>query len=168
MGSSSFSVQIPVSFESTQAIMNQMMQQLNSEGLFNITESTDDNPYNFTDLRCNTNSVNEEKVDTVIQETPRDMILDSQKIIGQGINFNKRITILEIQRTIHGLELEEIVGLLHQIHDTIVAIAKISFTATVNQLHNRLQPKGYYKVSIQDAIVDDTPLIITNIDDDPL
>ena len=52
-------------------------------------------------------------------------------------------------------------------HDTMVATAIISYTAAVGQLHNRHQPKGYYKVSIQEAIVDDAPLMITNADDDP-
>ena len=52
-------------------------------------------------------------------------------------------------------------------HNTMVASAIISFTTTISQLHNRLQPEGYYKVSIQEAIVDDAPLIITNADDNP-
>ena len=60
----------------------------------------------------------------------------------------------------------EKVGVLHQIHHTMVATAIISSTVAVGQLHNRLQPEGYYKVSIQEAIVDDAPLMITNVDDD--
>ena len=43
----------------------------------------------------------------------------------------------------------------------------ISSIATSGQLHNWLQPNGYYKVSIQEALVDEAPLIITNMDDDP-
>ena len=61
----------------------------------------------------------------------------------------------------------ETVRLLHCIHDTIVATTTISSTAGVEQLHNQIQPEGYYKVSIQKAIVDDAPLMITNADDDP-
>ena len=60
----------------------------------------------------------------------------------------------------------ERVGLLHHIHDTIVVSAIISSTAAVAQLHNQRQPEGYYKVSIQDAIADDAPLMITNTDND--
>ena len=49
----------------------------------------------------------------------------------------------------------------------MVASAIISSTVAVNQLHNRHQPEGYYKVSIYEAIVDDAPLITTNTDDNP-
>ena len=59
----------------------------------------------------------------------------------------------------------ERVGLLH---NTMVAIAKISSIAAVGQLYNRLQSKDYYKVSIHEAIVDNTPFMITNANDDSL
>ena len=83
--------------ESTQAAMDRVMEQLNSQGLFNITESTDDNPYNFTNLHCNTEGINNEvNVDDVVQETPRDTILDSQEIRGkEGMDVDQSITILE-------------------------------------------------------------------------
>ena len=78
MGSSSISVQLPGSSESTQAAMDQVRQQLNSQGLFNITELADDNPYNFTSLHRNTESMNkEDKLDNVVQGTPCDTIPDS-------------------------------------------------------------------------------------------
>ena len=78
MGSSSILVQLPVTSESTQAAMDRVMQQLNSQGLFNIIESTDDNPYNFTNLHRNTESINnEDKLDNVVQETPCDTIHDT-------------------------------------------------------------------------------------------
>ena len=48
-----------------------------------------------------------------------------------------------------------------------MANAIILSTAADPQLYNRQQPEGYYKVSIQEAIVDDAPLMITNTDDDP-
>ena len=169
MGSSSISVQLPRSSKSTQAAMDRVMQQLNSQGLFNITESTDDNPYNFTNFRHNTESINnEEKLDNIVQGTPCDTIRDSQEIIGQeGMDFNHSITILETQRTIQGFEVGERVGLLHHIQDIMVVTATISSTAGIDKLHNWIQPEGYYKVSIQEAIVDDAPLMITNTDDDP-
>ena len=104
MGSSSILVQLPVSSKSTQAAMDRVMQQLNSQGLFNITESTDNNPYNFTNVHHNTESINnKDKLDNVVQETPCDTIPDSQEIIGQeGMDFDQSITILETQRTIQG------------------------------------------------------------------
>ena len=144
------------------------MQQLNSQGLFNITESTNNNSYNFTNLHRNTKSMNnEDKLDNVVQKTPPDTIRDSQDIIGQeSMDFDQSITILETQRTERGFEVGERVGLLHHIHDTIVATAIISSTTAIGHLHKRRQPKGYYKVFIQEAIVDDAPLMITNADDD--
>ena len=83
------------------------------------------------------------------------------------MEFDPTITIPETQEAIHGFELDEQVRLLHSIKDIVVAIAKISSIAASGQLHNRLQPNGYYKVSIQEALVDEAPLMITNIDDDP-
>ena len=50
----------------------------------------------------------------------------------------------------------------------MVAIAKISSIAAIPELHNRLQPKGFYKVSVEEVIVDEAPLMITNVNDDPL
>ena len=53
MGSSSISMNITLGSESTQAAMERLMQQMNSQGLFNITESTDDNPCDFTNTGRN-------------------------------------------------------------------------------------------------------------------
>ena len=151
MGSSRISIELHVSSKSTQAAMDRVMQQLNSQGLFNITESTDDNPYNFTNLHRNIESIkNKGKLDNAIQEIPRDTIPDAQEIIGQeGMDFDQSITILETQKTIWGFKVVERVRLLHHIHNTMVATVIISSTTTVAQLYNQHQPKGYYKVSIQ-------------------
>ena len=155
--------------ESTQATMDRVMEQLNSQGLFNITESTEGNPYNFTNLHCNTKDINNEgNLDDVVHETPRDTIPNSQEICGEeGMDVDQSITILETQRTKRGFQVGERVGLLHHIHDTTVARAIISSTTADAQLHNRRQPEGYYKVFIQKAIVEDASLMITNTDDDP-
>ena len=151
MGSSSSSIQHLVSAESTQAAMDRVMEQLNSQGLFNIAESTNDNPYNFMNLHCNTEGINnEEKLADVVQKTPRDTILDSHEISGEeGMDVDHSSTILETQRTKLRFEVGKRVGLLHHIHDTMVASAIISSRAVVAQLHNQRQPKGCYKVSIQ-------------------
>ena len=53
MGSSSISMNISLGSESTQAAMERLMQQMNSQRLFYITESMDDNPYDFTNTRRN-------------------------------------------------------------------------------------------------------------------
>ena len=169
MGSSSISKQHPVILGSTQAAMDRVMEQLNSQGLFNITESTDDNPHNFTNLHCNIEGINNEgNLDDVVQETPHDTIPDCEEIRGkEGMDVDQSITIFETQRTKRRFQVGERVGLLHHIHDTTMASAIILSTAVDAQLHKWQQLEGYYKVSIQEAIVDDAPLMITNTDDDP-
>ena len=62
MGSSSISMNISLDSESTQAAMERLMQQMNSQGLFNITESIDDNPYDFTSIGHNRGTIESERV----------------------------------------------------------------------------------------------------------
>ena len=52
------------------------------------------------------------------------------------MDVDQSITILETQRAKRGFEVGERVGLLHHIHNTMVATAIISSTAVVGQLHN--------------------------------
>ena len=47
------------------------------------------------------------------------------------MGFDQSITILEIQRIIQRFEMGERAGLFHHIHNTMVAIAKISSIAIV-------------------------------------
>ena len=76
--------------------------------------------------------------------------------------------ILKIQEAdISGFEVGEKVKLLHAVHNIKVAVATISSTTSSTILHNRLQPQGFYKVSIEHAIVGDAPLMLPNTDDDP-
>ena len=169
MGSSSISMNISLGSESTQAAMERLMQQMNSQGLFNITESTDDNPYDFTNFGRNRGTAESKGgLSNVVHEVHGGTITVSQGSLGQkAMEFDPTIIIPETQETVHGFELDEQVRLLHPIKDTVVAIAKISSIATSGQLHNRLQPNGYYKVSIQEALIDEALLMITNMDDDP-
>ena len=141
---------ISLGSESTQAAMKRLMQQINSQGLFNIIESTDDNPYDFTNIGHNRGIAQSETIlNNVVKELHGGIITESQGSIGQkGIEFDPTITIPETQETVHEFELDKQVQLLHPINDMVVAIAKISSIATSSQLHNRLQPNGYYKVSI--------------------
>ena len=83
------------------------------------------------------------------------------------MHVNQRNIVLETQRTIHGFEVGERVELLHSMENIMVAIAKISSIAAIGELYNRLQPEGFYKVSIEEIIVDEAPLMITNVNDDP-
>ena len=62
MGSSSISMNISLRSESTQAAMEKLMQQMNSQELFNITESTNDNPYDFTNTEHNRGTTESERV----------------------------------------------------------------------------------------------------------
>ena len=76
--------------------------------------------------------------------------------------------ILETQEAdISGFEVGENVKLLHVVHDIEVDMATISSTTSFSVCHNRLQPHGYYKVSIKNAIVGDAPMMLLNTDDDP-
>ena len=51
-----------MSAEFTKATMNQVMQQLNSQGLFNVIESAEDNKYDFTYLHRKRDIVNNNEV----------------------------------------------------------------------------------------------------------
>ena len=42
--------------------MNRVMQQLNSQGLFNVTESAEDNPYDFTCLHRKRDTINNDDI----------------------------------------------------------------------------------------------------------
>ena len=69
MGSSSISMNISLGSEYTQVAMERLMQQMNSQGLFNIKESIDDNPYDFTTTRHNKGTTESERVlSNVVQE----------------------------------------------------------------------------------------------------
>ena len=163
------SIPIGMSLESTEAAMNRVMQQLNSQRLFNVTESAEDNPYDFTYLHRKRDTVNNNDIlESVVQETPRASISDSQESTGEeAMHFNQSSIVCETQRTIQGFEVGERVGLLHSMENIMVAIAKISSTAAIPELYNRLQPEGFYKVSIEEVLVDEAPLMITNVNDDP-
>ena len=132
-------------------------------------ESIDDNLYDFTNIGRNRGTAESKRVlNNVVQEVHGGTITKSQRGIGQKVmEFDPTITIPKTQETIHGFELDEQVRLLDPINDTVVGIAKISSIATSSKLHNQLQPNGYYKVSIQDALDDEASLIITIIDENP-
>ena len=51
--------------------------------------------------------------------------------------------------------------------DITVAIAKIILLPGSEQLHNRMQLEGFYKVAVEKVIVEESPLMISNKDDDP-
>ena len=127
-----------MSSESTEIAMSRAMQKLNSQGLFNVTESVEANPYDFTYLHRKRDTVNNNEIlESVVQETPHETISDSQEISGeQAMHFNQSSIIFETQRTIHGFEVDERVGLLHSMEHIMVAITKISSTAVIGELHN--------------------------------
>ena len=107
MESLNISMNISLGSEFTQVAMERLMQQMNNQGLFNITESTNNNPYDFTNTRHNKGTVdNESFLNNVVQELHSGIVTESHKIIGQkGMEFDWTITILETQRTIHGFKL---------------------------------------------------------------
>ena len=48
-----------------------------------------------------------------------------------------------------------------------MAIAKIISLPGSGQLHNRMQPEGFYKVAVEKVILGESPLMVPNKDDDP-
>ena len=102
------------------------------------------------------------------EQTGHDLLVSREQSTSHGTAIDNTSIILKTQEAdIFGFELGEKIKLLHAIQDIEVAVATISSTTNSTQLHNRLQPHGYYKVFIKDAIVGDTPLMLTNTNDDP-
>ena len=103
------------------------------------------------------------------EETGHALLVSREQSRSHRTGIDNISIILKTQEAdISGFEVGEKVKLLHAIYDIEVAVATISSTTNSNVLHNRLQPHSYYKVSIEDAIVGDAPLILPNTNDDPL
>ena len=60
------------------------------------------------------------------------------------------------------------VSLLDINDDVIVAIARIISIPWSGQLHNKMQPAGFYKVVVEHVVVGESPLMVPNKDDDPV
>ena len=102
------------------------------------------------------------------EENGHALLLSQEHSTSHDTTIDDTSIILETQETdISGFELGQRVKLLHIVHNIEVAMATISSTTSSTILHNRIQPHGYYKVSINDAIVGDAPLMLPNTDDDP-
>jgi hypothetical protein len=57
---------------------------------------------------------------------------------------------------------------LLDIHDgVIVAIAIIISISGSEQLHNRIQPEEFYKAVVEEVVVGESPLMVSNKNDDP-
>ena len=99
--------------------------------------------------------------------TEHALLVSREQSTSPGTRIDNTSIILETQATdISRFEVGEKMKLLHAIQDIEVAVATISSTTSSSVLHNWLQPHGYYKVSIEDAIVGDAPLMLPNTDDD--
>ena len=104
----------------------------------------------------------------VAEEIDHAFLVSREQSTSHGTRIDDTSIILETQEAyISGFELGEKVKLLHVVQDIEVAVATISSTTSSNVLHNQLQPYGYYKVSIKDAIVGHAFLMLPNMDDDP-
>ena len=90
---------ISLGSESTLAAMKRLMQQMNSQGLFNITESIEDNPYDFTNIGRNRGTAASERIlNNVAQGSHGGTITESQESIGQiSMEFDPTIIIPETQ-----------------------------------------------------------------------
>ena len=104
----------------------------------------------------------------MIEEISHALQVSQEASTSHGTRNDDTSIILETQEAdISGFEVGEKVKLLHVVHNIEVAVATISSTTSSTVLHNRLQPQGFYKVSIEHAIVGDAPLMLPNTDDDP-
>ena len=147
-----------------------MLQQLNLQGLFDISISEGDNPYGFQELIIPTPSATtkEHRNTNMIEEIGHTLQVSQEASTSHGTGNDDTSIILETQEAdISGFEVGEKVKLFHVVHDIEVAVATISSTTSSTVLHNWLQPQGFYKVSIKHAIVGDAPLMLPNMDDDP-
>ena len=155
--------------ESTQMALERVLQQLNSQGKFNMSISEGDNPYGFDKQIIPTpiTTITNRRNTNMIEETSYVLLVSQDQNTSDRTRIDNTSIILETQKTVvFGFEVGEKVKLLHAIHDIEVAVATISSTTNSSVLHNRLQPHGYYKLSIKDSIVGDAPLMLPNTDDD--
>ena len=83
------------------------------------------------------------------------------------VDIHQINTICEAYEAMHNYNLDEHVKSRHPFEDAILAFAIIKLGVESGQLYNRIQPLGYYKVSIEEAVFDKAPLIIPNMDDYP-
>ena len=102
------------------------------------------------------------------EETGHALQVSKEASTSHGTRNDDTSIILETQEAdAFEFEVGEKVKLLHVVHNIEVVVATISSTTSSTILHNRLQPQGFYKVSIEHAIVGDAPLMLPNTDDDP-
>ena len=156
--------------ESTQIALERVLQQLNSQGLFDISILESDNPYDFHEhiIPTPTTTTTDHQNTNMIEETGHALQVSQEASTSHGTGNDDTSIILETQEVdISGFEVGEKVKLLHAVHNIEVVVATISSTTSSSVLHNRLQPQGFYKVSIEHAIVGDAPLMLPNTDDDP-
>ena len=147
-----------------------MLQQLNLQGLFDTSISESDNPYGFHEqvIPTPTATTTDHRNTNRTEEIGHALQVSQEASTSHGIGNDDTNIILETQEVdISGFEVGEKVKLLHAVQDIEVAVATISSTTSSTVLYNRLQPQGFYKVSIKHAIVGDTPLMLPNTDDDP-
>ena len=147
-----------------------MLQQLNSQGLFDTSIPETNNPYGFHEqvIPTPTATITDHRNTNRTEEIGHALQVSREASTSHGIGNDDTSIILETQEAdISGFQVGEKVKLLHAIQDIEVAVATISSTTSSTVLHNRLQPQGFYKVSIEHAIVGDAPLMLPNTDDDP-
>ena len=155
--------------ESTQIALERVLQQLNSQGLFDISISESDNPYGFHEqiIPTPTATTTDHRNTNMTEETGHALQVSREVSTSYGTRNDDTSIILETQEVdIFGFEVGKKVK-LHVVQDIEVAVATISSTTSSTVLHNRLQPQGFYKVSIEHAIVGDAPLMLPNMDDNP-
>ena len=84
-----------------------------------------------------------------------------------SISLDHSVTITKTPANRVEFKVGDCVNLLDIDNDIIVAIAIIMSIPGSGHLHNRMQPEGFYKVAVEQVVVEESPLMVPNKDDDP-
>ena len=84
-----------------------------------------------------------------------------------SISLNHSVAITETPANQVEFKVGDRVNLLDIHDDVIVAIAIIISIPGSGELHNKMQPEGFYKVVVEQVVVGESSLMVPNKDDDP-
>ena len=83
-----------------------------------------------------------------------------------SISLNHSVAITETPANQVEFKVGDRVNLLDIHDDVIVAIAIIISIPGSGELHNKMQPERFYKVVVEEVVVEESPLMVLNKDDD--
>jgi hypothetical protein len=102
-------------------------------------------------------------ITTVSERKPTTVIMT--RISSSSLDHSVAITETPANRV--EFKVGDRVNLLDIHDDVIVAMTTIISIPGSGQLHNRMQPEGFYKVVVEEVVVGESPLMVPNKDGDP-